>query len=187
MKNRTDIVGVSIADRARQLARSYSGAAEFIIVAALGFLISGSSVANNLSPFGAAFFAASGPGYSAAAAVGASLGYIFSANSFVNMKYIAAIVIIAAFKWAIRITRVYIAPSAAPPVLTLIGLGITCVSMLSVASGGAYDVLMALAELVLAAGASYFFARSMAAINSGSGLTSLERADVSCVIVSFAL
>lgn len=187
MRNRTDIVGISIPDRLRQLLRTYSGAVEFTFVALLGFLMSGSSVAGGLSPFGAAFFAASGPGYSLAAAIGSCTGYLFSANSFVNMKYIAAIVIIAAFKWAIKITRVKIPAVAEPSLLTLVGLGITGVSLLSASRGDGYGVVLTLSELVLAGGAAYFFARAMRAADSGTPLPELERADLSCVIITLCI
>ncbi len=185
MQNRTDIIGVSLMERTRQLLRSGQSWLYHCAAILTGVVLSNSFILGGVSPFGVAFCAAVGNTYTLSAGIGAVLGYVITINPLSNMKYIAAVLLVAAAKWLFS--------ARLPPQLRLISSATTCLLSLAVASTAVlitndatlYDMVISAAEILLACGATYFFARTISLI--GTSWHNVTRSDMSCMIIATAV
>lgn len=187
MKNRTDFIGGVIADRLRQSLKTYQYVLKAVGVLLAGYIMANSYILDGISPFGIAVAAASFGSLWMPAAFGALLGYIFSLQTNFSMKYIAAVLLIACAKWMLeehvsQKQRVFVAPALAGTTLTLTSL------LVAYAYGfNGYNVVLSLAEGLLACGAAYFFSRALQALEMGQSFARMQRTESSCVIISFCI
>ena len=148
-----------------------------------GLVMSRSVLFGGVTPFGVALVAAAGGRSSMGAALGAIAGYLlFGQGAVWGAQYLAAIVLVIAFKWlfAGRIGegRVHIAAAGS----CFLGLGISGAAMLILGGATTYDGIRTVAEVFLGCGAAYFLSRARYAL--ASGLTGAGKAEQSCVVIA---
>ena len=185
MQNRTEIIGVSLWDRIKQLLRSHREALAHLGALLVGAIMAGSSLFGSVAPFGTAFSAAVPGRFCISAAAGAVLGYTFIVDSPLSMKYIVAVLLVLAARWLFE--------PRAPKKYQVAVASLTAAFSLAVASGAVlvladttvYDLVMSIAELFLVGGATYFFARALSAL--GKEWSSSGRSDISCLIIALSV
>lgn len=149
---------------------------------ALGFLFAATSSPLGIAPFGAAWVS-SQDDYIISAGLGAILGYFISADPGVTMRSVAAIALLVGLRWVFLASGRRSTVTAISPVIAAIAVGVTHLAVfLSGASSGLYVVLSALAEMVLTAGAGYFFIRTGMVIKNKGGV--LRQSDYICISIS---
>lgn len=154
--------------------------------ALLGFLFANSTIFASSAPFGAAFYAACSRKYEISCAAGVILGSIVASSSDFGMKYIAAVLIIAAVKSLLRNSR-FTQSDIVDSAITFIAVFSMSIS-LSIAKGASpYDVIMSTGESVMAAGAAYFFKKSISAMESYFTVRRIPSENIPCIAVSFAI
>ena len=168
MADRADVKSIAVSERAGDAAvwagRIFVELAGF---AAMGFVASRADM--NMSPFGVAAAAALPGKYSYCAALGALLGYVISPGFAGNVKYIGALMLVAAIKWIIE-------GRFEKPCTPLIGVFITLGAMAAAVGAwvfgtayNLYEILIGAGEMLAGAGAAYFFARTFDLTQSGQG------------------
>ena len=186
MQNRTDLIGASLPERIRQAALRNEKWVRALLSLAAGYVMAGSRLFGGIAPFGVAFCASMQSGSSICAALGAVIGYLVSSARVSNMKYITAVILVAGLKWLLSAKEIAaqrrIAVCAG---ICFAALGVSSATVLILSGGTLYAVLLGTAELFLACGATYFFARSLDSLHVGFG--GLSRTDFSCIIISFAI
>jgi len=185
MRNRTDIAGLSVFDRLRQLAKTYKGLWEVAANLIFGFILANSTIFSSLAPFGVAYTAASGTKSYYFSAIGAILGYIASFNESNSMRYIAAVFLVVVLKTMadnIKLKRIngYIAPIVAAVSLAAVS-GYISINTFATS----YDIILMLSEVLLASAASFFFSKSMMLYENKSRLT--KRTELSCIIITYCI
>ena len=193
MQDKIGLVGVSIREKARQLTKDnikwFSPAGYFVI----GRILSNTSIFGGISPFGVAFCAAA-PGWGGvAAAFGAVMGYTFSPALAANMKYVAAVMLVAAAKWLFSPERggaftggLSLKQGPVPAVAASFFALMTTGLAVSFAAGGTvYDILLNVSEVFFACGAAYFFSKAGTALRAG--LSGAPKSDISCVVISLSI
>lgn len=184
MKNRTDFIGGTLADRLRQSARTYQYALKSLGMMLAGYIMANSYILDGISPFGIAMAAASYGSLWMPATFGVLMGYIFSLQTNFSMKYIAAVLLIACVKWVLD---EHISPKQrifAAPILACSTLTITALLVAYAYGFNGYNVVLSIAEGLLACGAAYFFSRSLQVLEMGQDFARLQRTESSCVIIS---
>ncbi|MDR2932766.1 MAG: hypothetical protein LBV27_06620, partial [Oscillospiraceae bacterium] len=185
MQNRTDMTGVAIMDKARLLIKNNSKWVRMVISAVTGFIMANSFIFGGVAPFGVAAAAALKGWDSYCAALGALLGYVLASNMLVNMKYIAALLLVVIVKWTWTTKFGKKETTVFNVGITLGAMLIASVVVILTMNYTLYDVMLAVAELLLACGTVYFFSRTLHVIEHG--ITGASRADVSCAVVSAAV
>ncbi|RGB67898.1 SpoIIE family protein phosphatase [Provencibacterium massiliense] len=187
MKNSSDIIGLSFADRLLGRLRSYSDILSYLGVGVLSFLLSDSVLFYQIAPFGVAICAAVRGDHTFAAVLGAVLGTLAAPALPFKMKYIAAILIVGAVKWALsgkgRLQRSRVISA----LLSGLAIGITGMAVSFV--GGVpqtYQLVLCLSEVLLAGGSTYFFARTLSVLDRQDAVP-LRQSDLSCVVIAFGL
>lgn len=131
--------------------------AELVTRFALSFILSGASILNGLSPFAAAFAAASGAGLNGIAALlGAAAGYLLFGPYIWALQYISIALMAVAFSFVFRTAEVSRTQWFMPVVAGGLALVIGFVS----ASGGGWqlpEVIAFLADAVLCMGCAFFY------------------------------
>lgn len=180
MENRTGLLGVRLKDKVETHRKALCMAA----VSLTGYILACSRVFDGAAPFGIAFCAILRAPYSIFGALGTLLGYAFG-GMLDNMKYIAAILLVITLQWlfAGRFGERFATAESAG--IALFSLGTAGVAAAVLSDATLYEVMLLFAEVFLCAGATYFFARAMYAVQAG--WTGVTRSDVSCIIVSFAV
>ncbi|MDL2232845.1 SpoIIE family protein phosphatase [Ruminococcaceae bacterium OttesenSCG-928-L11] len=185
MENRTDMTGVAAMDKLRQVVKSNRTILELAGAAVSGFVMANSFILGGIAPFGVSFAAALTGRYAHCAALGALLGYVFSSHLLTNIKYIAALLFVVIIKW---VAENRLEKSNTPALCVGSAFGAMLVSsavILLTMDFTLYDVLVSVAEVFLASGSAYFFARTLSA--GEAGLASATKSDISCAIVSGAV
>lgn len=158
----------------------------------IGAIMASASLFGLISPFGVAFCAALGGTSSIAAALGAVIGYTFTSAAAVNMKYIAAVMLVAAakamfggrtglFGKSMPVKR----GTAVSVIITLLAMLVSSAAVILSAGFTFYDLLLCFSEITIACGATYFFARGEDA--RAAGLSGASKSDLSCIIISLAI
>ena len=147
----------------------------------LGLVMPRAGVYGGLHPFGVSF-AAAVPGAGALAAyIGGVVGYLLPGGTAAPIRYIAALVAVAGIKWSLSgIPSVSRHPLFAPAV-SLLSVSATGLALSAAGGIRVYDVLLAVSEGLLAAGASYFFATAILLLEEGRDhrlLTAQEQASL---------
>lgn len=186
MKQTSQIVGLSALDRLLAKLRSFSDVISYIGAGLLSLLLANSVLFAQISPFGVAFVAAVRGDYTFAAVLGSILGYLLMPGTAFKMKYIAAVLIIGAVKWALGGKHPLKWEAVLSPALAALVLGGTGIA---VALGGdaiPYRLILLLCELLIAASATFFFARTLTLLDR-TDHAPLRQNDVSCAIITFGL
>lgn len=152
--------------------------------AAFSFAVSNAFLFGNLAPFGVASAAAAKRSNALPAAIGAVMGYIFSAGPENNLRYIGAVLTV----FGIKLVFDRFAGNDIAAVLTAAsGMAFSSFGYAAVTVISGYSGLMALAETVIAAGTAYFFRRSGNAFERAKPLMTLSGGDRACVIMTAAI
>ena len=152
--------------------------------ALVSFAASKAFIFGRIAPFGVAAVASSKRSSAVAAAFGAVIGYIFSNNPENTIRYVAAVLMAFGAKLVFErfaegdITSVLISGGAT-------AFASFAYAAVTVISG--YNSMMAIAETVIAAGATYFFKRTGTALEHGKPIMTLSGSDRACVIMSVAI
>lgn len=160
-------------------------ALQSLLWAGAGFIASKAMVLGVLAPFGISFAAAARPKNAPAAMLGASLGYLlFFPAGF--LKYILAMLLLLLLQLK-PVSGLFAArPGGLPrPLATTVALGLPSIAVLALGGGTLYDALLALSEVLLAACASYFFARTVDAARLG--VENLKQADIISIVIAFGI
>lgn len=149
------------------------------------YLVAAGNMLEGLSPFGAALVAACPEKLLVVTAIGAAGGSLFPAGVAMSMKYAAAVMITAVARWAFFGGKLLRYSSGWAPILA--GLSLLAPSLLVELTGDwtGYDLFLSVAEAFLAAGAAYFFSRSLELLRQG--LHSIRRSDALCGLVSLCI
>lgn len=180
--SRTKISPARAGGRDRGLARS---AAVFAAQAVTGLLLARANIFGGLmSPFGAAYIAAAGRGTTAAALLGVIAGYVIPGGCDDLLRYIATALAVAGIKWALaEMGRVSRHP-AFPPAAAFSGIILTgAVVTTSVGALLSFDLLIYLAEGLLAAAGAYFFTGGLSVLDPARR-TPVTLQEACCVIVT---
>lgn len=138
-----------------------------------GVIFSGASLTSGISPFGVSIVAALHGKYSFLALFGAVFGYFAQGLGGGFIKYVAALLVIMALKWAFaaffeKEKRWAISVTAAS-VNLLVGA-----VWLFTFEATVYDVLLLLSESIICGGAVYFISKTLKAMQKGGSLETSE-------------
>lgn len=146
--------GAALDNASRQLAL-------VVVWLLLGLIMPRAGVYGGLAPFGVSF-AAAVPGAGAMAAyIGAVVGYLLPGGTAAPIRYIAALVAVAGIKWSLSGIRSVSRHPVFAPALSFLSVAATGLALSAVGGLDASDVLLALAEGLLAGGSAYFFATTV--------------------------
>jgi len=185
MRNRTDIIGVSLWDRIRHGASTHLGLIRQAGAALAGFVMAGSFIFGGVAPFGVAFCAAVPAQYAVTAGAGAVLGYTLLTLPGVSMKYIVSVLLVLAARWLFETKapgRIRLAVSS---VIAGFSLAVASAAVLVLSEFTLYDIVICVAELLLVCGATYFFARALQFLSRN--MSAMSRSDLSCVVIALAV
>lgn len=185
MQNRTELVGVPLGERLGQMAKNNRGLLEGAGTVVLAFVMAGSYLFGDISPFGVAFVAAVKPKRSAPAALGAVLGYLLSPVVATNMKYIGAVILVGVLQWAFASSSLLRRQIVAAPVVAGGALGVTSFAVTFATGIYLPAIALSASETMLAAGSAYFFARSLQTVELG--LEKADKNDSICLLVSLGI
>lgn len=166
---------------------SKEGQAEIIkssVALLSGAIFSGASISSSISPFGVSLTAALCGKYSFFALVGAVFGYFAQGLGGGLIKYVAALLIVSALKWAFaaffeKEKRWAISVTAAA-VNLLVGA-----VWLFTFEATVYDILLLLSESIICGGAVYFISKTLEVIEKGGTLEQGE--NIVCLSLTAAL
>lgn len=162
-----------------------------------GFVASKAVVLGVLAPFGIAFAASVRPKDAPASILGAITGYLLGAPAGF-LKYLLALVILLAFQWQ----RGTMLPARREgdsepeergplqfllrgPAAAALSLGLPSMILLIATGGSVYDSMLALAELLLAGCAAFFFTRTVRVLRLG--LENIQQTDVISISITFCI
>lgn len=185
MQNRTGLAGLSIGARARQAVRAHKLGLGYLGYIAAGFVSANAFVLGGLAPFGVAFAASAKQKFGAAAILGATLGYLFSLDVLGNVKYIVAMAFLFLLRWVLSSGSLLKGIRPSGQALTALALGPPSLAITFLSGGSVYDGVLAVAELLLACCAAYFFSRSAQALELGAD--NLRQTDVTSLVITFCI
>lgn len=186
MKNHPEIVGLSFRDRLLEKIKINRDLLYHIGIGILSFLLSNAVLFLKITPFGIALTASCLGDVSIAAGLGAVLGTLAAPQIEHKMKYIAAILIIGAVKWAFSFLKKWRYHPVFSPLLaffTLLSAGMTIVLVNQTTT---YDYILLFSEATIAAAATFFFSRTLTILEQ-KDRTILTKSDMSCLIITFGL
>jgi len=149
------------------------------------YLVAAGNMLEGLSPFGAALAAACPEKLLIITAIGAAGGSLFPAGVAMSMKYAAAVMLCAIARWTFFGGSILRYSSGWAPILA--GFSLLAPSLLVELTGDwtSYDLFLSIAESFLAAGAAYFFSRSLELLRQG--IYSIRRSDGVCALMSLCI
>ncbi len=186
MKNATQVVGVSLLEKLRQLLRANHPLLKALAWGFCGFVASGSTIVGGLAPFGVAVCGAARGRWILPATVGAVLGYLVAGGADGSVKYLAAILLAAGVKWLLSNRPKW--NQAALSALVSAG-AMVAPSLVIAFYGGinAYGVILAICEGMISGSGAYFFSRAVHVLERRSPLVSANATDLSSLIVVLAI
>lgn len=149
-----------------------------------GLFISDSTIFLKYSPFGVSYIAVVPMKYIITSAIGTSFGYIFLSPSTGSYRYICSLIAVAAIRYTLSDIKKINKSRMYAPLLAFVPLFTTSVVLRLSGNINSYNTVISIAESLLAAAGAYFFYRSCEILNRGSGISSLNSAEISCVIIS---
>lgn len=185
MQNKTEMVGVRLPDKVKQLLVSHKRQVRMAGSVAAGAVLANSLIIGGIAPFGISLVAAMPGKYNYGAAAGAVLGYVLSAQPLNNIKYIIALVVTVLLRWILTEKRAVAFSGFLAIGTALAGIGVGCISALVSTDFTVYDLVMCLAEMMLTAGSAWFFSRTLSVL--ALGFTGASRSDISSCVVSLAV
>lgn len=161
--------------------------AVYAVLCAAALLVPRATVYGGLAPFGVALAACVEGPASAVVYIAAAVGYILPSGVVMPLRYIAAIIAVAGFRWAFggvkRITQSFsFTPLLAAGAIFATGLAVGQINgfQLSV-------VFSELCEAMLGGGAAFFFKSTLSILKSGRGPRSLELHEQCSLMVTTAV
>ncbi len=185
MNNRTDLVGVGLKNKTRQEVFNRQELVLQILWGIFSYIIAAGTMLEGLSPFGTALVAACPEKLLLVTAIGAAGGSLFPAGVTMSMKYAAAVMITAVARWAFFSGRLLSYPVELSPVLAGVSLLLPSLAVAFARGAGLYDIALSAAEALLAAGAAYFFARTIDMLRQG--WTAWRRSEAACAVVTLCI
>ncbi|MEM1484818.1 SpoIIE family protein phosphatase [Oscillospiraceae bacterium PP1C4] len=185
MQNKTEAGVIALKTRAKQSLWAHRLAAELLAYIAMGFVAANAFVLGGLAPFGVAFAASAKPKFTAAAALGATMGYLLSFRMLSNIKYVLAMLILFVLQWGISSGTLFRNVRISRQLLTGFSLGLPSYAITLATGGSIYDAVLATAELLLACCAAYFFSRTVQSFDLG--LDNLQQSDITSIIITFCI
>ena len=178
-------VGGGVESGRRERASEWEGASRglalIVLWLLLGLVMPRAEVYGGLTPFGVSF-AAAVPGAGALAAyIGGVVGYLLPGGAAVPIRYIAALIAVAVIKWSLSALPSVARHPLFAPAVSLLSVSATGLALSAAGGIRVYDVLLAVSEGLLAAGASYFFATAILLLEEGRDhrlLTAQEQASL---------
>lgn len=148
-----------------------------------GFLFSRGLVFGRYAPFGPAIIAVVPKGGLIPAAIGAILAYIIPSATYVPVRYIGAVLAVAAIRWSLsELKRVNNHPMYSP-IITFIPLLATGLTMALINKSQSSTTALYLAETFLAAGCAYFFNRTVILLTSRRSKINFDPTDIASFTV----
>lgn len=170
--------------RPAPLARGLRGFLKLMGCTVFAMLAGTGTVLGNLSPFGVSVVAAMEPGLGIGALFGSAIGYLLNDSVGSSMKYIAAGIAVFALKWLVGQTslgkKVFMAPAAAFFSLFSANLAV----YYTMGELGIYNIVLALSEASLCAGAAFFIWRGLDVAAQSSREITSENDIASLVIMA---
>lgn len=177
--------GTALGERAKQTFRQHRLIAEAVLYVLIGYASANAFVLGGLAPFGVAFAAGAKPKNTAAAILGASIGYLVSFRVMTNIKYILAMVILFLVRWCFSSGSIFSSIKIPAQLLAAISLGIPGFLLTFMLGNSIYGIMLAAAESLLAACAAYFFVRTIQAFDLG--IKNLKQSDITSIIITFCI
>ena len=186
VKNSTQVVGISLGEKIRQLLRSNHPFLKTVAWGACGFVASGSTIVGGLAPFGVAVCGCARGKWILPATVGAILGYLVSGGADGSVKYLAAILLAAGVKWLLSSQTKW--NQAALSALVSAGAMIAPSLVIAFYGGiNTYGVILAICEGMISGSGAYFLSRAIHTLERRSPLVSASVTDLSSLIVVLAI
>ena len=154
------------------------------IALASGAIFSGASITTSISPFGVSLVSALSGKYSFFALVGAVFGYFAQGLSGGFVKYVAALLVIVALKWAFAAFL----DKEKRWALCAMTAGVNLLAgavWLFTFEATVYDLLLLFSESVICGSAVYFISKTLDVIKEGGGLETGE--NIVCLSLTSAL
>ncbi|MBP1581710.1 MAG: SpoIIE family protein phosphatase [Oscillospiraceae bacterium] len=185
MENRTELVGVGLGEQSRQILLERQELLLQLLWGLFSYVIAAGNMLEGLSPFGVALMAACPQRLLLATAIGATGGSLFPAGVAMSMKYAAAVMVAAVARWAFCSGKLLRWSQGMAPLLAGVSLLLPSLAVALAEELRLYDLGLAAAESFLAAGAAWFFARSVTLL--GQEWSVVKKSDALCGIVSLCI
>lgn len=148
----------------------------------MGLLSSSATIFGGYSPFGVAVSSAVPYRYLLSTSVGAMIGCLAPFPVRDNVRYIAAILAVAALRWALNGFLTVAEHPLFSPIVAALPIFVTGIAM-SVLMGG-YDsaaIVITITETLMSAGAAFFFLATAKIVSGNRGITALTYQELACV------
>lgn len=149
-----------------------------------GLLVSRGAIFGSYSPFGAALVAAVPYTSIWSVLAGGIIGYILPSGVNGSMRYIASIIAVVAIRWTLSDLKKVTEHPLYAPMVAMLPILATGIAMSAVDGFSGLSIVMTITESFLAAGASYFFARTVIFASGKRGITTLGQQEIACIAMS---
>lgn len=152
-----------------------------------GLICSRGVIFGRHAPFGVA--AAAGCPRSAmwATAAGSLLGYLISGAAHTPARYVVALLFLVVLRWTLGEMAMLRDNLLFAPIITFVPVLVTGVSLAIINGSAVQTWILYIAESVLSAGTVYFFHRTTLLISEGKSPSTLNQAELTCVILSLGV
>ena len=158
-----------------------------------GMLCARGLVFGKFSPFGVALAASVPRGGLWAAVLGASLGYLLPSAAYIPVRYVGALLAVAAIRWSLSELKGVNSHPLFAPVVTFLPLLLTGMTLVFISGSLSYTAALYVAEAFLGAGCAYFLRRAAFLLQglTGDGKARfqgyLDNGDIAALTVSLGL
>lgn len=137
--------------------------------ALVGLVVSRASIYGGMAPFGVGVAAAmNGPG-AAVVYLAAVVGYLLPGGALLPIRYVAAVLAVAGIKWSLSGLKAITRHGIFAPLMAFLATGCTGLAMALVEGPSAYDILIVVAESLVAGRLRLFCRRGDAGDRGGAG------------------
>ena len=185
MQNSKSLGSLSLGPRLQQALRAHRTAARSLACIFGGFLAANAVVLGELAPFGVAFAASVRQRDAAAAGLGAVLGYLAGFSRAGEVRYLTAMLTLFLVRWMFSSGTLARGLRIPRQLLTAVALGLPSGALVMATGGNFYQLVLVGAEVLLACCASYFFTRSLQALELGAG--NLRQTEVTSLVISLCI
>ncbi len=159
----------------------------YAAVMAVSIVIPRTSIYGGLSPFGVSLIACVEGPACIMVSIGTAVGYLLVQNSVMPLRYIAAMICVIAFQWALGGSRKITTHALYSPCLAGISVFVTGVALNSV-NGFQWEIfLVELFESVICAGAAYFFKTAIAVVRYNHGPRTFDMRQQAALMITAAI
>ena len=152
----------------------------------LGLLMSRGMILGKYFPFAMSVVASVPYSGIISSVLGAFIGYIIPMRPGLGIRYISAVLAIAALRWALNDLNKIKKLSLYAPLVAFAPTLITGIAMNSVNGFESYEILMSFIEALMSAGTSYFLCQVFRSVLSGK-TTMLNQQEIACFVVSLCI